>query len=125
MENEFKEVMSERTDRELIKIATLERNTYKPIAIIAAEKEMELREIEIDKNEYLKTKKYLKIEKEERDNLEKQINDENKKNATNNMLYGALWCTGGIVASVADFGYIFWGAIVFGGIQFFKGTSNL
>ncbi|PCJ66475.1 MAG: hypothetical protein COA58_06775 [Bacteroidetes bacterium] len=37
------------------------------------------------------------------------------------MLWGAVWCVGGIVATVADVGYIFWGAIIFGGIQFVRG----
>ncbi|QHI34860.1 hypothetical protein IMCC3317_02050 [Kordia antarctica] len=37
MENEFKRVMSERSDEELIKIVTIERNGYNPIAIEAAE----------------------------------------------------------------------------------------
>ncbi len=40
------------------------------------------------------------------------------------MLYDALWCIGGIIATVADIGYIFWEAILFGGIQFIKGVSN-
>ena len=48
-----------------------------------------------------------------------------RKDANNNMLYGALWCIGGIVATVADIGAVFWGAIVFGGIQFMKGASNV
>jgi len=57
-------------------------------------------------------------------NLEQQIKDAKKERANKDMLYGALWCIGGIVATVADIGYIFWGAIVFGGYQFFKGLSN-
>lgn len=58
-------------------------------------------------------------------NLEQQIEDAKKENAQKDMLYGALWCVGGLVATAADIGYIFWGAIVFGGIQFFKGVLNL
>jgi len=46
------------------------------------------------------------------------------KRANKNMLYGALWCVGGIIATAADFGYIFWGAIMFGAIQFFRGLPN-
>jgi hypothetical protein len=57
-------------------------------------------------------------------NLEKQIKDAKKEGANKDMLYGALWCIGGIVATVADFGFIFWGAIVFGAIQFIKGADN-
>lgn len=44
-----------------------------------------------------------------------------KKDATKNMIFGALWCLGGIAGTLADVGYIFWGAIIFGGIQFFQG----
>ena len=44
--------------------------------------------------------------------------------ANKNMLYGALWCIGGTIATLADFGYIFWGAIVFGAIQFFAGLAK-
>ena len=44
--------------------------------------------------------------------------------ANNDLIYGALWCIGGIVATVAEIGYIFWGAIVFGGYQFLKGLIN-
>ena len=57
-------------------------------------------------------------------NLEQQIKDAKKERANKDMLYGALWCIGGIVATIADIGYIFWGAIVFGGYQFFKGLSS-
>lgn len=54
-----------------------------------------------------------------------QEQSQKKKNANNNMLYGAIWCIGGIIATVADIGAIFWGAIVFGGIQFMKGASDI
>lgn len=56
MENEFKEVMSERTDKELIKIVTIERDSYKPIAIEAAELEIGGRNIEASKFEEIKDK---------------------------------------------------------------------
>lgn len=51
--------------------------------------------------------------------------EEEKKAANNDMLYGALWCVGGIVATMAEIGYIFWGAILFGAFQFIKGASNV
>jgi hypothetical protein len=57
-------------------------------------------------------------------NLEKQIKEAKKERGNKDMLYGALWCVGGIVATVADFGFIFWGAIVFGAIQFVRGAIN-
>lgn len=49
---------------------------------------------------------------------------ENEKSGNRDMLYGAIWLIGGIIATVADFGFIFWGAIVFGGIQFFRGVMK-
>lgn len=57
-------------------------------------------------------------------NLEEQLSDAKKERAKKDMLYGALWCVGGIVATAAHIGFIFWGAIIFGGIQFFKGLAN-
>jgi hypothetical protein len=46
-----------------------------------------------------------------------------------NMLYGALWCIGGIVVTVATLSaassggtyVVAWGAVIFGGLQFFQG----
>ncbi|MEL6559850.1 MAG: hypothetical protein AAFQ94_16795 [Bacteroidota bacterium] len=40
------------------------------------------------------------------------------------MVIGGLFCVGGIIATAAEIGYIFWGAIVFGGIQFIRGLSK-
>lgn len=48
-----------------------------------------------------------------------------KERAKKDMLYGALWCIGGIAATASGIGLIFWGAILFGGIQFIKGPANL
>lgn len=58
------------------------------------------------------------------ENLHKQITLAKKERAKKDMLYGALWCVGGIIATIADIGFIFWGAIVFGAVQFFKGVAN-
>ncbi len=57
--------------------------------------------------------------------ISEQIRNAKKESANKDMLYGALWCIGGTVATLADIGFIFWGAIVFGAIQFFKGVANL
>ena len=54
--------------------------------------------------------------------LKNEIIKEKKIGANKDMIYGALWCIGGTIATVSDTGYIWWGAIVFGGIQFFKGV---
>jgi len=40
------------------------------------------------------------------------------------MIFGALWCIGGTVATITDIGYIFWGAILFGAIQFFETVNS-
>ena len=58
-------------------------------------------------------------------NLATEIRTAKKARAKKDMLYGALWCVGGIVLTVAHIGFVFWGAIIFGGIQFFKGVANL
>jgi hypothetical protein len=47
-----------------------------------------------------------------------------KAKANKDMLYGGLWCIGGVVLTIAHIGYIFWGAIVFGAFQFFRGVVN-
>lgn len=57
-------------------------------------------------------------------NLESQIDDAHREKAKKDMLYGALWCIGGTVLTLANIGFIFWGAIIFGGIQFFSGLIN-
>lgn len=52
-----------------------------------------------------------------------------KEAAKKNMLYGALWCIGGLVVTVISFSaasaggrYVLaWGAIIFGAIQFLRG----
>jgi len=66
MENEFTQVMSERTDEELIKIVTAERDKYNPMAIEAAEYEVEKRDINTSKFEEVKektTKERIALEK--------------------------------------------------------------
>jgi hypothetical protein len=52
------------------------------------------------------------------------MNNSNKDSANKDILYGALWCIGGIIGTLAEIGFIFWGAIVFGGIQFLQGLNN-
>ena len=58
------------------------------------------------------------------DNLTQQINDSKKEQAKKDMIYGAMWCVGGVILTVAQVGFIFWGAILFGGYQFIKGVVN-
>lgn len=58
------------------------------------------------------------------EDVQKQITEAKKERAKKDMLYGALWCIGGIVATMANIGFIFWGAIIFGAFQFFRGAIN-
>ncbi|GAB1856148.1 hypothetical protein MHTCC0001_09830 [Flavobacteriaceae bacterium MHTCC 0001] len=71
MENEFKQVMSERTDEELIKIVTVERERYKPIAIEAAESEIEKRKLDI--NKFDKIIETATIEKEQKQKVDSNV----------------------------------------------------
>ncbi len=62
MQNEFKQVMSERSDEELIKITTVERERYNPIAIEAAESEIEKRKLVISEFDEIIEKAIIKKE---------------------------------------------------------------
>lgn len=61
---------------------------------------------------------------EEMNSYEDQMRAAFRERAKKDMLYGALWCIGGLVLTLAHIGFIFWGAILFGGIQFFRGLVN-
>ncbi|KQO21211.1 hypothetical protein ASF10_13905 [Flavobacterium sp. Leaf82] len=69
MENNFTNVMSNKTDEELIKIVTINRSKYQEIAIIAAENEIDLRKIESFKFEEVSEK--IKINESIIINIEK------------------------------------------------------
>jgi hypothetical protein len=56
--------------------------------------------------------------------LDQQIRKAKKDRAGKDILYGSLWCVGGTIATLANIGFIFWGAIVFGLIQLIKGIVN-
>lgn len=61
--------------------------------------------------------------------LEEQIIEAEKERARRNMLYGGLWCVGGIIVTVTTYSaasgggsyVVAWGATLFGGIQFIRG----
>jgi hypothetical protein len=59
------------------------------------------------------------------ENVEIEIQEAKHEKARKDMVYGALWFCGGTILTLADIGFIFWGAILFGGIQFFKGLINV
>ncbi|NOU60250.1 RDD family protein [Marinifilum caeruleilacunae] len=70
MTNEFSDVMSERSNEELIKITTELRLDYQPEAVVAAEKELAKREVSADEVEATKEViREKKIENEELDGL--------------------------------------------------------
>ncbi|RNC86933.1 MAG: RDD family protein [Winogradskyella sp.] len=71
MENEFAKVMSERTDEELIKIVTVERERYIPTAIEAADTEVEKRNI--DTSEFEKIRKKVIAEKEQKEKVDSNV----------------------------------------------------
>ena len=64
MKNQFAKVMSERTDEDLIKIVTSERESYEPNAIEAADAEIEKRNIDI--SEFEKIREESTSEKEQK-----------------------------------------------------------
>jgi len=71
MENEFKEVMSKRTDEELIKIVTIQKDDYNPDAVKAAELEIEKRKID---NQYFEeTKEKITVEKKQIEKVDTNI----------------------------------------------------
>jgi len=71
MENEFEKVMSERTDEELIKIVTVERTSYNPTAIEAADAEVEKRNI--DTSEFEKIREKATAEKEQKEKVDSNV----------------------------------------------------
>ena len=71
MENEFAKVMSERTDEELIKIVTVERGSYNPTAIEAADAEVEKRKI--DTSEFEKIREKATAEKEQKEKVDSNV----------------------------------------------------
>lgn len=63
-------------------------------------------------------------------NLQNQYKQEKREAGNKNMLYGALWCVGGLLATILTYSaasdggtyVVAWGAVIFGAIQFFKGV---
>ncbi|GAA3519337.1 hypothetical protein GCM10022393_36900 [Aquimarina addita] len=86
MENEFRKVMSERTDDELIKIVTVEKKKYQISAIEAATSEIKSRNI--DQNYFEEYKDKLVVEKKEIDSIAK--NQANKTKRALNFVVDSL-----------------------------------
>ena len=52
-----------------------------------------------------------------------QAQEQSSGAGSRNMLFGALWCIGGLIATAATDGQVlFYGAIIVGGIQFIGGV---
>ena len=65
MNSDFKNVMFKQTDDELIKIVTVDKGKYQPLAIEAAEEEIRKRNIDTTKIEQVKVELIAKFEEEE------------------------------------------------------------
>lgn len=58
-----------------------------------------------------------------------QMQQQDQKQAKNDVLYGGLWFAGGLIVTIISLsngngGIIAYGAVIFGGIQFFRGLSK-
>ncbi len=66
-------------------------------------------------------------------NLMAQLVTGKNERAHKDMIYGALWCIGGIIVTAVTYQaasgggtyVVAWGAIIFGAVQFFKGVAKL
>lgn len=120
-QNKYEQIVSEYTDDKLIN-ALKGRREFQKEATDAAIKEAIKRKLITDAaNVDTKYPIASPTKPSYDEEIETQIHEQAKKD----ILYGGLWCVGGTVATLADVGFIFWGAIVFGGIQLIKGLINL
>ncbi len=133
MTTDYAAVMAGNSNETLVKILTVKRDLYQPEALEAAQQELEKRGLKLSdfaETQYAGAYAINGINNGTSRNAQTQpdmdsvYDQERKKQANKDMLYGALWCVGGIIATMSDIGAIFWGAIIFGGIQFFKGLIN-
>ena len=93
---DFTEVMAKHTDKELIIIASLDRNGYQPLAVVAAEEEIKKRNISTTKIEQI-----LKRELRKRKREDKEAEQEKKDKKQSLKIQLIIW-----------FVFIFIGAIV-------------
>lgn len=111
------------TREEYIKICnTCENRGFDPSRGVICGLSSELPAFEANCEDY-KVNEEEKVRQERVPELDAMAAEDNEA-ARNDVLWGAVWCMGGIIATAADIGYIFWGAIVFGGYQLIKGISN-
>lgn len=138
MTTDYTEVMSGNSNETLVKILTVKRDQYQPEALEAAQQELEKRGLKLSDftmpsekplySEATYASQYTingtNTQTGARPDINSIYDEARKKQANKDMLYGALWCVGGIIATASNVGAIFWGAILFGGIQFVKGLIN-
>ena len=93
MEKEFKKVMSEHSDEQLVKIVTAERGKYNPLAIEAAEYEIEQRSIDTSTFDEIR-EHAVRIE-------------QNKQEVEGNLATTSARIINYIIDSVASFGLVF------------------
>ncbi|MES2141232.1 MAG: hypothetical protein V4511_16105 [Bacteroidota bacterium] len=118
--NNFEKIMADHPDETLLNILK-NRNDYQKEASDAAINEAIKRRLVSDLTD-LQIKLPSSVKPVNTQFEEEKIIT--KEKAKRDMLFGALWCIGGIIATAAHIGFIFWGAIIFGGIQFFRGLIN-
>ena len=56
--------------------------------------------------------------------VEQDVSNALKRGAKRDMLYGVLWCLGGLALTYAHIGLAIWAPILFGGIKLLKGFMN-
>ena len=66
MSTDFKDIMLKRTDEELIKIVTVDRDGYQPLAVIAAEEEIKNRNMSATRIEEIQSELNIKIEEKKK-----------------------------------------------------------
>jgi hypothetical protein len=62
------------------------------------------------------------------DSIDTSLNIDNdekieKPAVAKEFLIGALWIVAGLSLTAADLGFVFWGAIVYGGFRIFRGIT--
>ncbi|WP_443938346.1 hypothetical protein [Pedobacter sp. MW01-1-1] len=57
-------------------------------------------------------------------NVELQIKQASQTKAKKDVFYGGLFLIAGAAATLADIGFFFWGAILYGGYQFITGIVD-
>jgi len=124
--------MAEHKDSELIKIVTILRNDYQPLAVTAAEEELKKRQIDFLELLSKQTDTQTTNEQLRFKSITVQNGQDNRQ-AKDLMVNGAILFCGSTVLTYMSFsigdamGYyrIFWGGILVGVFQFIRGVYKL